>query len=163
MKNKGKIISWTLVVLWMIFIFAMSSMSGHASDTGSKGIIEEVITGVVKVTNKNLSELEISKMVEDLNHPFRKCMHMFEYFVLAILILNALKYSKMPKWKRYFITIVWCFLYACTDEFHQLFVDGRGAQFTDSLIDTTGSFIGCLLVFIINIICKKMIKKEEKC
>ena len=38
------------------------------------------------------------------------------------------------------------FLYACTDEFHQLFTNGRGSHFTDVLIDSCGAFIAILLV-----------------
>ena len=41
------------------------------------------------------------------------------------------------------------FLYACTDEFHQLFTDGRGSHFTDVLIDSCGAFIAILIVGIL--------------
>ena len=34
------------------------------------------------------------------------------------------------------------FLYACSDEFHQFFIAGRSAQFTDVMIDTCGALIG---------------------
>ena len=40
-------------------------------------------------------------------------------------------------------------LYACTDEFHQLFVDGRSAQVTDVLIDSVGALSGVLLTLLI--------------
>mgnify|MGYP004633929879 FL=1 len=42
-----------------------------------------------------------------------------------------------------------CFLYACTDEHHQTFVNGRSGLFLDTLIDTLGGFISCITYFII--------------
>jgi VanZ family protein len=37
---------------------------------------------------------------------------------------------------------VFCILYAISDEVHQLFVLGRGAQVVDVLIDSLGAFVG---------------------
>ena len=47
--------------------------------------------------------------------------------------------------KPYLFTMVFCYLYACTDEIHQLFIQGRSGSFTDTIID----FIGCLFGLII--------------
>ena len=46
-------------------------------------------------------------------------------------------------------TIIFCMLYAATDEFHQLFVPGRGAQVRDVVIDTCGSLIGTAVFLLI--------------
>ena len=43
------------------------------------------------------------------------------------------------------IALVICFIYACTNEYHQTFVNGRTGQFSDTLIDTFGGFISCLM------------------
>ena len=48
--------------------------------------------------------------------------------------------------------------YACTDEFHQLFVPGRSGQITDVMIDTLGGSIGVLIISVITLI-KKLLKK----
>ena len=82
------------------------------------------------------------QLIEKLNKPLRKCMHASEYFVLSILIFNCLKTFKISGWKTVIIPIGIAFLYACTDEFHQLFIDGRTSQFTDVLIDTFGAILG---------------------
>ena len=58
------------------------------------------------------------------------------------------------------IPIVVAFVYACSDEFHQLFIDGRSSEFTDVLIDTCGAILG---VLIINLIFKIIKKKNKKC
>ena len=56
-----------------------------------------------------------------------------------------------------------CFLYACTDELHQLFIAGRSAEIKDVLIDSFGSLTSILLCNFIylksNI--KKLIQKDN--
>ena len=39
------------------------------------------------------------------------------------------------------LVMLFCFFYACTDEFHQLFVENRGSSFLDVLLDYTGSLL----------------------
>ena len=46
------------------------------------------------------------------------------------------------------------FLYAGTDEIHQLFSPGRHGSFGDVVLDTIGSSVGICLVFIIIYIAK---------
>jgi VanZ family protein len=44
--------------------------------------------------------------------------------------------------KEVFIALIFCILYATSDEIHQAFVPGRGPQVKDVFIDSAGSFIG---------------------
>ena len=48
--------------------------------------------------------------------------------------------------RRLFAAFAIVFCYACTDEFHQLFVPGRAGRFTDVMID-------CSLVLVVTLIC----------
>ena len=48
------------------------------------------------------------------------------------------------------------FLYACTDEIHQLFIEGRSGEIRDILVDSTGALIGMVLVGIILKIKKRV-------
>jgi VanZ family protein len=41
------------------------------------------------------------------------------------------------------------FIYACTDEFHQYFIPGRGPSFRDVLVDTSGVVLGVVLLWVI--------------
>ena len=45
----------------------------------------------------------------------------------------------------YFLTVIWVFLSAACDEFHQYFVPGRYASVADVLLDTCGGAFGMLL------------------
>ena len=56
---------------------------------------------------------------------------------------------KLSDAKLFLLALCSSFLYACTDELHQLFVSGRSGQFTDVLIDTLGALFGCLLLLMI--------------
>ena len=130
-KNYKLIISWALVIIWMIVIFSFSAMSGEESNTKSKGTIDTAITKAAEVSNDlgvtkvNTTSPKKVPIIEKLNVVLRKGMHASVYFVLFILVCNALKQSNISNKKAYLISILFVFLYACTDEFHQTFVDGR--------------------------------------
>lgn len=59
------------------------------------------------------------------------------------------------------MSILLSFLYACTDEIHQIFVPGRSAQFRDVLIDTLGASFGTLIAYLILKLITK-IKEHSK-
>ncbi len=64
--------------------------------------------------------------------------------------------------KSFILSMIICFIYACTDEYHQLFVKGRTGQFSDSLIDTVGALIGCSIYILIALLIKYIIKRKNK-
>ena len=155
MKNKIiKIISWLLVIIWMIIIFMFSSMDTNESNSKSENTINKVIettldtTNNIGITDKHPSNNKINNVVKTLNYPLRKCMHASIYLILAILLINALTKYKIKISKKLFITLILCFIYALLDEYHQTFVFGRTGQFSDVLIDTTGSSIGIIIYLI---------------
>lgn len=161
-----KIISWIFVILWAGLIFFMSGMDTNESNEKSKTIINDVVEKSVETTNglgitdKHPSENKMNQVVERLNYPLRKAAHASEYFIFTILILIALKNNGVKENKKFIIALVTCFIYACTDEYRQTFVNGRTGQFSDALIDTFGGFISCLmyvLIMKINKIRKKHI------
>lgn len=166
--TKGKFICiflWILVILWAGLIFIMSSMDTNESNGKSKTIINEVVkksvetTNGLSITDKCPSENKMEQVIEKLNYPLRKVAHASEYFIFTILILIALKNSGVKKNKKFIIALIICFIYACTDEYHQTFVNGRTGQFSDTLIDTLGGFISCLIYASIMEI-SKIIKKH---
>jgi VanZ family protein len=67
----------------------------------------------------------------------KKGGHMIGYGLLALAYLRAVGQSKFrPTVLAWILTV----LYACTDEFHQSFVPGRGASIWDVvLFDSTGA------------------------
>ncbi|MBO4601342.1 MAG: VanZ family protein [Bacilli bacterium] len=142
-----------LILFWGGAIYYLSSMNSSNSNSSSTGIIGVFVEDSVKITNKaglsnsKPSESKIDKVSRLLNAPLRKVMHATVYFVLSIMIILFI--NVMQKKKRYFmallISVLICFIFACTDEFHQTFVGGRTGQFKDVLIDTSGAIVGGLI------------------
>ena len=156
MLNKRIIISWLLVLIWTTLIFCMSSMDTNESNTKSKGTLNEIVekasetTKGMGITNKHPSENRMKEFIDKYNHLFRKFAHASEYFILTILLLIALKNSGVVGRKIFIIALLICFLYACSDEYHQTFVNGRTGQFSDTLIDTFGGMISCIIYLLIS-------------
>ncbi len=68
--------------------------------------------------------------------------HFAEYLVLAVLIALALHTKERALWKVTLAAIIIASLYGASDEFHQLFVEGRYADVFDWLTDTAGAVVG---------------------
>ena len=158
------IISWILVIIWMGIIFWLSNMNTNESNDKSKKTITKAITTTVETTNKvGITDKHPSieneqKVTEKLNAPLRKCMHASVYLVLAFLIMNALILSNFKYSIAIILSILMSFTYACSDEYHQTFVDGRTGHFSDVLIDTAGSMVGTCLYSIEYLIYKRFKK-----
>lgn len=127
-----KYLWWILLVLWMGFIFFFSSQTGQESSSVS-GVISDTVIPV-------FGEVLTNSSVEFI---IRKCAHMLEYFVLGVLVVLA--FQKQKQLNSVWICLLFCMLYACSDEFHQLWVNGRSGQLQDVLIDTIGALVGISL------------------
>ena len=113
--------------------------------------------------------------VELIHHLFRKVGHLTEYALLALLLWRAIHHSRKnncapkpdkgglvaPKrseggwrWDEAGLSLAIVFLYAASDELHQVFVSSRTALVSDVFIDTTGAVIGLLLLWSIGKILK---------
>jgi VanZ family protein len=131
-----RIIYGILMVIWMVVIFSFSNSTGVKSDSLSKKVISNAITLYENVTNKDVDN---EYYLEKLDFPVRKLAHFTEYAILGFLVINfCLSFNMLYAGT---FSILLCFLYAMSDEFHQLFINGRSGQFTDVLIDTSGAII----------------------
>ena len=80
----------------------------------------------------------------------RKCAHLTEYAVLALLFWRAVrkpvkKDARPWSWRLAGAAILFVALYASSDEWHQTFVPGRDGCVRDVFIDTTGAVFGMLI------------------
>ena len=118
--NKRRLISWLAVVLWLVIIFILSAQPVYKSNGLSKGIAERIVKVIEKVSpEKNIN-------IGRVNHYLRKTAHFLFYMILGILVMNVLKVLGARGKKRIAIALAVCVFYAISDEFHQLFVPGRG-------------------------------------
>lgn len=117
--------------IWMLFIFLMSQTNGNDSSSQSNFIVE-IIIKIINIDHDTLSLI------------VRKCAHFTEYTILAFLIYYGLAKNQVNNKSILLYTVLITFAYACSDEFHQLFINGRSGQFKDVLIDTSGVIFICL-------------------
>ena len=127
MKKKNNLL---LMVLWMIFIFVMSSFNGSDSANQSNFIVS-FISHIFNINN-----------IELLSFIVRKLAHFMEYLILGILVYNCFLKCNL--------SIFLCLLYAISDEVHQIFVPGRSFQIRDVLIDLCGAIFGIIFLYLFN-------------
>lgn len=138
-----KIILLIITILWMIVIFIFSNQDASKSADYSDSLIKSTIVNIYKLFDNNPTEEKIEEIVETWDLPVRKLAHLTEYFILGVLMFLTLNSYNI---KIIYIVILLCFLYAVSDEIHQLFVIGRDGNIIDVLIDTLGSTLGVFLV-----------------
>lgn len=93
----------------------------------------------------------VYKYFKNFNVFVRKSAHAFEFLVLEMLILWAMTCHDVKGIKAIFFTLLIVLFYAITDEFHQLFVYGRGASLKDVKIDFIGGVIGSIFYSLISL------------
>ena len=140
-----KIIKIILVLICMIIIFTFSNDSSYESTKKSNKLI---ITIAEIFNNKELNKKEKEAYIEKLVFVVRKGAHLFIYMVFGLLVASLLKEYNIIDKRMIIYGILFCFLYACSDEIHQLFIIGRSGEIGDVLIDTMGSFIGIGLYYL---------------
>ncbi len=84
----------------------------------------------------------------------RKCGHLSEYAVMALLLWRAFRKPqrgvKRPwSWSVAGKAVLGVLIYAASDEFHQLFVPSRQGSVWDVMLDTTGGVVGVLALWVL--------------
>jgi len=138
----GRVISWASLIIWLLLIFSFSQQPASESKLLSSNVTKSVVETVEKVSpDKKLD-------VDKVHHTLRKNAHFFLYFVLGVLVVIAFRNIMRSRGLLVGGSFLFCFVYACTDEIHQLFVPGRGAQVSDVLLDSAGAGLG-IAIFVI--------------
>lgn len=89
----------------------------------------------------------------------KKTGHVLLFGALAILVYRALIGEGVSRKKAAIWAVVIAFLYGGTDEYHQMFTQGREARVRDVFIDGAGAGI---IIFIIYKFFSKFPKKFQK-
>lgn len=137
-----------MVILWMAIIFSFSAQPADESEQMSLSVGH--VAGLFFADGyEDWPQERQDAFAERIDHVVRKAAHFTEYAVLGVLL--ALMYRAYGhKGKRLFLLSAGTgSLYAATDEFHQLFVEGRSCQPTDWGIDTCGVIAGAAVVFLL--------------
>jgi VanZ family protein len=134
------------VLIWMSVIFVAST------DLGSTRRTSRFIGPFLRWFNPEIS----AETIHDVQVVVRKCGHITEYAVLAILVWIARRVSRAVRpllsqwqWMEARWIVLFCGLYAVTDEIHQTFVSTRQGNPWDVLLDSFGATCGLLAVWIV--------------
>jgi VanZ family protein len=132
----------------MVVIFYFSSQPANISDANSDFAIRLL----------NFMGIDLNSTFGSLStFIVRKAAHFTEYSILFILLYISIREDYNIKMS-IFLAVIIVFSYACTDEFHQTFVQGREGRFRDVLIDTSGGIVMSLIICI----CYHLRKKLHK-
>jgi VanZ family protein len=129
---------WLPVLIWLGVIFVGSSDLMSAEHT-SRFLIPFLRWLKPSISFETLSMIQFA---------VRKCAHLSEYAILGFLFFRAIFRGTNLKWSMSILCVnVWlvCVLVAATDEFHQSFVESRGASVWDVMIDAAGAIFGLVI------------------
>lgn len=154
-RNVSVYAAWIAVIAMIIIILGFSSQNGGGSVSASERIVDRIISFL----NLDNFFAKNEVLMENRNYIFRKTMHFTEYFILAMLAFNVLRFASLSKTKSSILAMLITCLTAVADELYQMTVPGRNSQILDVFIDTAGALaavLTCLLVF-----RKKMDKRTD--
>ena len=147
-----------LLACWYYMIFSFSSQDAEQSGSISYEISENCVKFVNSIAGKNWTDTVVNSLAELFEHPLRKLAHFSEYACMGILVYTMLRPWKPRGRKLYLLIILWVFLSAAGDEFHQTFVPGRDGNLPDVLLDTCGGTFGVAL----SILFEKILRRSKK-
>ena len=151
MKNKKKLITTILIILWLCMIFGHSLMPGEVSYEES-GFFTELL----------LRLFPFAGTAENIGFIIRKAAHFTEFMILGIL-LTVRFFDSFDKFMKRFMTLAATGLTAAfIDETIQIFVKGRGSSVADMWVDLAGAATGILITsLIVNRRKRKHIGREK--
>ena len=138
MNFKRLLKNWLPVFIWLGVIF-LGSIDLMSAEHTSRFIVP-----FLRWLKPDISP----EALASIHFIVRKCAHLGEYAVLALLLLRAaiLMTNLKPSLAILYVSVwVACLIVATTDEFHQTFVASRGASARDIMIDSGGAILGLLI------------------
>ena len=158
-------ITTILAFVIMIMIFCFSMETADQSDRTS-GRFSRRVVKIAYPQYEELDPAEQKTIYDSVQHAVRKCAHFTEYMMLGFVIRLCLESWFGYRLKKYRVLALIGFgagtAYACTDELHQLTIDGRSGQWTDVMVDGSGVLIGVVLgTMLIKALNGKLMKQPQ--
>jgi VanZ family protein len=123
---------WIPVIAWMLLIFLGSGDLMSAEHT-SRFLIPFLRWIAPDMSPATIASIQLL---------IRKCAHLTEYAILAVLLWRAISQRQAGSWRVAAFTLVAAAIYASLDEFHQTFISSRTGSPWDVIIDCAGAMIG---------------------
>ena len=151
-SNNFKITMTVLSVFFVCFIWGNSVLPGTESGNLSGNVLNFV--------NSFLKKVGINKEVS--HYMIRKAAHFTEHMCFGACLLVTLR-AYTQEVLKYISNILFIgLLVPVIDEFIQLFIDGRGGEIKDVIIDFSGLLVGIIISFIIVFLIDRKNKSKLK-
>lgn len=138
----------SLICMAVIFCFSLEN-SDESSETSMK--LTDTAVRIVVDDFDDLPEKKQLSIMDKATFIIRKSAHFSLFATLGFLISMTVGHRKLFSFASAGV-LIFCFLYAVTDEFHQSFVPGRSCEFRDMMIDTSGALTGMLVSMVIMLV-----------
>lgn len=156
---KRRVISFVLLIIWMIVVLLFSGESGQNSGNTSRNVTIKIVN--IITSYQEFSEEEKLELVEKIHPSVRKLAHYTLYTIGGVLIINFINKLKFKKNKEIIYSIITGIAYATSDEIHQYFVPNRSMQIRDICIDTLGVITGIIIYKIIKKFMLKLLNANK--
>lgn len=141
-------------------IFGFSNQDGKESSSLSRNITIAITNNIKEIQNLNNDEKEI--VLSRIESIIRKIAHFSIYALVGFLLMALFSTYKIQEKPRIIISFIIGFIYAISDEVHQIFIQDRSAQITDVMIDSLGVLLGIFVLMLFLEIVNKFIKHTNK-
>lgn len=159
--GKWSNIAGVLAIIWMCVIFSLSAQTKEESSVVSEGFSYRIVNTTGLFFRLHIDEEQIREIARVIEGAVRKGAHMTEYAILAVLLYIWIERWEMTRLRRSLASAAIGVLYACSDEFHQLFVAGRAGSFGDVMIDSAGVVLGLLFFLLIEYIATRLHRRRK--
>lgn len=157
--NKSRLVFGLLTVAVMVCIFLFSCENADKSSDTSGTIVDFIIN----IFYKNFDSMTFAEQAEilgNISHIIRKTAHFVIYAALGFFAFLTSGHKRLFCRKTLWI-VLFCGLYAVSDEIHQYFVPGRACMVRDIILDTCGSITGAAVSFVIMKLFQGSIQKKK--
>ena len=138
-KRIKKIILWTIVIAYTLWIFHNSAQTGKVSANLSQTLSYRIYDSL------QFLHFMPFKLFHTL---IRKFAHFSEYALLGILVSIVSSHTIQERQQK-LVVILWMILVPMIDEGIQCFTPGRSAELRDCIIDMCGFGFGFLITYLI--------------
>lgn len=151
-----------LVLCMMYLIFSFSAQNGETSSNLSGGICDWIVHSMQNYLSLHIDIQQMNEWISLIETPVRKAAHFSEYTIFSFIVcLHGLAWriyigkkqvlytKRQAMWKNLLPllgkTVLFCIIYAASDEIHQHFVPERSCRLFDVGVDSTGILFGAVL------------------
>lgn len=153
----SRIICAILSLACMVTIFMFSREDGEKSSKTSGKVTDTVIDVTVKNYEQKPAK-EKKSIREKVSFWVRKTAHFTIYTLLGLMVSLTIGKRKIFSLGT-LGALLFCFMYAVSDEIHQSFTPDRSCEFRDVMIDTSGAALGILISISVMAVIKALNRK----